>query len=132
MMQATSEEMDLCKNFDESYDDDEYDPDLYIPKKQHMGRKLRKPNVPYQCTITDEMLFEGLDYKHRIGTLKPHFTRGDVEFCNVSHAGGYIWKEALMKNQLGVDHMAAGERVLVTPGMSFRSSQEGGANDRFS
>jgi hypothetical protein len=116
-MQATGEEMDLCQKYDDYYDDDEYDYDQDIPPKQHIGRKLRKQYIPYKCVISDEQLFAGLDWKSPIGIIKSHLGKGDVEFGRVRHAGGYIWKEPLMKDQLGVDHIVLGELVLVTPGM---------------
>jgi hypothetical protein len=116
-MQATGEEMDLCQNYEEYYDDDEYDYDQYIPPKQHNGRKLRKHYVPYMCVISDEQLFAGLEWKSPIGIIKFYLGKGEVEFSKIRHAGGYVWREPLMKDQLGVDHMFLGDRVLVTPGM---------------
>jgi hypothetical protein len=116
-MQATGEEMDLCQNYDEYYDDDEYDYDQYIPPKQHNGRKLRKHYAPYMCVISDEQLFAGLEWKSPIGIIKFYLGKGEVEFSKIRHAGGYVWREPLMKDQLGVDHMFLGDRVLVTPGM---------------
>jgi hypothetical protein len=122
-MQASSEEMGLCQKYEEYYDDDDYDYDQYIPPKQHNGRKLRKHYVPYKCVISDEQLFAGLDWKLPMGSIKSCVGKGDFEFSGVRHAGSYVWKEPLMKDQLGVDHMALGDRVLITPGMLYLRDQ---------
>jgi len=85
---------------------------------KHLGRKLRLSSIPYNYVITNEQVFEGLEWKLPIGLLKPSSsTRGKVDFEHVRYAGGYGWKEATLKNQLGVDCMALGPRVFVTPCM---------------
>lgn len=68
--------------------------------------------------VTNEQVFEGLEWKSPTGLLKPLTTRGKVTVENVRYAGGYGWKEATLKSQLGVDCMALGPRVFVTPGLS--------------
>ena len=91
----------------------------YRPQYRHQGRKLRTSRIPYSYVITDDMLYDGLSVKLPIGSLKPVPGRGeDYNFHKLEHAGSYTWHEPLMRDQLGVDFMALGERVLVTPGTS--------------
>jgi hypothetical protein len=99
---------------------DEFDtPQFYRAPYKHQGRKLRHARIPYNYVITDGLLYEGLDTKLPIGTLKPPLVRGERgEFSEIKHAGSYTWHEPLMRDQLGVDFMALGERVLMTPCMS--------------
>jgi len=92
----------------------------YIRPGKHLGRKLRLSSIPYNYVVTNEQVFEGLEWKSPIGLLKPLTTRGKVTFENVRYAGGYGWKEATLKSQLGVDCTALGPRVFVTPDMSCR------------
>lgn len=115
MAASANEDIDFFQGLD---DHDSSNP--YRPPKQHMGRKLRKRNIPYNYEVTDEQVFEGLEYKLPVGFIKPLMGRGEViEFDHVRYAGGYVWKEALMRDQLEVDHRAPGPRVFETPGMSW-------------
>jgi hypothetical protein len=99
------------------YDSRDYE--QYIRPGKHLGRKLRLSSIPHNYVVTDEQVFEALEWKLPIVILNPlATTRGKVTFENVRYAGGYGWKEATVRNQLGVDCMALGPRVFVTPGMS--------------
>jgi hypothetical protein len=96
------------------------DYEQYIRPGKHLGRKLRLSSIPYNHVVTNEQVLEGLEWKSPIGLLKPlATTRGRVIFENVRYPGGYGWKEATLKSQLGVDYMALGPRVFVTPGISY-------------
>jgi hypothetical protein len=114
MRASANEDVDSFQSFSD------HDSTTYRPPKQHMGRKLRNRNIPFNYEVTDEQVFEGLEYKYPIGELKPLMGRVEVvSFDTVRYAGGYVWKEPLKRNQLGVDHRALGPRVLLTPGMSI-------------
>lgn len=117
-------------DFFQGLDDHDSTTNTYHPPKQHMGRKLRKRNIPYDYAVTDEQVFEGLEYKLPIGFIKPLMGRGKVdEFDNVRYAGGYVWKEAFMRDQLGFDHRAPGLRVFETPG-KLRNTSLGSDNPK--
>jgi len=83
-------------------------------RQKYRGRKLRHKDIPYSYDPTHEMILESLG--RSIGVLRVPSGKGEeVLFDDVRYAGGYQWHEPTMRDQLGLDHKAFGEKAFTTP-----------------